>query len=132
MNAFTEVTESVVELESTGSLCRLCAVLLSQTNSWIKMKANKFYIKKNSGGGAREQICWKPSTNLSHMAGADFCVFVTEFEARFWKPISNKDCIIRWLPDRNSIWSFGSQLDRFVIWQITYDPTKPIVLTQTD
>ena len=44
LNAFTEVTESVVELESTGSLCRLCAVLLSQTNSWIKMKANKFYI----------------------------------------------------------------------------------------
>lgn len=42
--AFTEVTETVVELERTDSLCRLLTVLLSQTNSLIKMKANKFYI----------------------------------------------------------------------------------------
>lgn len=39
-------------------------------------------FKKNSDGGASEQICWKPATNLIHMADADFGVFVTEFEAR--------------------------------------------------
>ena len=27
---------------------------------------------------------------MIHMAGADLGVFVTEFEARSWKPISNK------------------------------------------
>lgn len=108
--------------------CLLCYPIW--ITSLIKGVAKKSVFKK-----WWQRCQWRdlPRRNkgLILTAEAGFSIFVTEFEARSWKPILNEDCVIRWLLDRNSTWSSGSQLDRFVFGRVTYDSTKHTVLTQS-